>query len=238
LKENAKIAAKRKHPTEKVIPFDAHVSLPPNTFLNIDCIELMKGCPDNFYELAIVDPPYGINISKVLHKSGQSCARKGFRAWEDKDWDKEPPAKEYFEQLFRVSKNQVIWGGNYFDLPPSRCWLVWDKGQRDFSFADGELAWTSFDKSLRIFDYSRAALLQENKIHPTQKPVALYRWVLRNFAKEGDKILDTHVGSASSLVACIEGGFNYWGTEIDKDYYEKAKKRIEGATRQFELKLE
>jgi len=209
--------------------------IPPNSFINGDCMEFMRTCPPNYFGLAIVDPPYGINISEDLHKRGQSCAKNGYRAWEYKDWDKEPPAKEYFEQLFRVSKNQIIWGGNYFELPPTRCWLVWDKGQRDFSFADGELAWTSFDKSMRIFTYSRAALLQEDKIHPTQKPVALYRWILKKFAKAGDLILDTHVGSASSLIACVELGFDYVGFEIDKDYYTMAKSRLERATRKYEL---
>jgi len=226
-----------KHPknqTDKSVPFDAFVIPPPNSFLNIDCMQLMKKCPDGYFDLAIVDPPYGIGAAKEK-------PHNGWKDWGIKEWDNDSPPEEYFNELFRISKNQIIWGANHFisKMPnDSSCWLIWDKGQRNFSLADAELAWTSFDKAVRIYEYARAKALAEGKIHPTQKPVSLYRWILKRYAKAGDKILDTHVGSGSSLIACIEGGFNYWGTEIDKDYYEAAKKRIARAFRQYDLNLE
>lgn len=211
--------------------FDAFVIPPPNSFLNIDCMELMKKCPDGYFDLAIVDPPYGIGAAKEK-------PHNGWKDWGTKEWDNDSPPEEYFNELFRVSKNQIIWGANHFisKMPnDSSCWLIWDKGQRNFSLADAELAWTSFDKAVRIYEYARGKALAEGKIHPTQKPVSLYRWILKRYAKAGDLILDTHVGSGSSLIACIEGGFHYYGTEIDKDYYEAAKKRIATAFRQFDL---
>jgi site-specific DNA-methyltransferase (adenine-specific) len=231
LKENINIAANQKHLTEKVIPFDALVSLPPNTFLNVDCMQLMKEMPDGFIDLAIVDPPYGINVNQMNMGSRQTVRPT------DKIWDASPPTADYFAELFRVSKNQIIWGGNYFDLPPTRCFITWDKGEMMYgrSFAECELAWTSFDKSARMFKINPTQL---DRIHPTQKPIKLYEKLLMLFAKAGDLILDTHVGSGSSLVACIEGGFNYYGAEIDKDYYDAACKRIARAFRQFELTLE
>lgn len=200
-----------------------------------DCMDLLHNTPSKHYDLAIVDPPYGINISEDLYERGQNCVKNGYRAWEYKDWDKKSPTKEYLKQLFTASKNQIIWGGNYFELPPKRCWLVWDKGQRDFSFADGELAWTSFDKSVRIFNYSRALLLKENKIHPTQKPIALYRWLLKNYAKNGDKILDTHAGSFSSGIACWEMGFDITAIELDVDYFNAAINRFKNYIKQQRL---
>ena len=193
-----------------------------NKLYNMDCMEGMKQFPDKYFELAIVDPPYGINFAK-------KHTGRGWIVRESKDWDKKIPDKAYFEELFRISKNQIIWGGNYFTehLRPSMGWVFWDKGQRNFSLADGELAWTSFDRALRVFDYSRAKLnLTREKFHPTEKPVALYKWLLKNYAKPGDKILDTHVGSASSLIACYDMGFDYIGFEIDKDYYEAAQERM------------
>lgn len=201
----------------------------------MDCMEAMKDIPDNAFDLAIVDPPYGINISEDLYKRGQSCKKNGYREWENKNWDKSIPSKEYFEHLKRVSKNQIIWGGNYFPLPPSRCWLVWDKGQRNFSFADGELAWSSFEKSMRIYEFSRGKLLQQGKIHPTEKPYDLYRWLLKNYAKEGDKILDTHLGSGSIAIACHDMGFDLVGYEIDEDYYKAAMNRLEKHKAQLKL---
>lgn len=208
-------------------------------FYNVDCMELMKQTPDNYYELAIVDPPYGINISLDLHKRGKSCKKNGYREYDLKDWDGSIPTYEYFEELKRVSKNQIIWGGNYFleNLGSSRCFIFWDKGQRDFSFADGELAWTSFDKSIRVFDYSRGKMQSENKdkFHPTQKPVALYNWLLKNYAKEGDKILDTHMGSGSIAIACHYMGFNLTACELDEEYFEQATERIHNMTLQQTL---
>jgi site-specific DNA-methyltransferase (adenine-specific) len=139
-------------------------------------------------------------------------------------WDKNPPNQIYFDELFRVSKQQIIWGGNYYDLSAARCYLIWDKMDYNSDFASSELAWTSFDKVVKTFRHPRNTT--GKRIHPTQKPIALYRWLLENYAKEGDLILDTHVGSASSLIACEALGFDYVGFEIDKDYFEAAKKRI------------
>lgn len=193
-----------------------------NKLYNMDCMEGMKQFPDKYFDLAIVDPPYGINFAKT-HTG------KGWIVRESKEWDNSIPNKEYFEELQRVSKNQIIWGGNYLTehLKPSMGWIFWDKGQRDFSLADGELAWTSFNKALRVFDFSRAKLSQTRAgFHPTEKPVALYKWLLTNYAKPGDKILDTHVGSASSLIACYDMGFDYIGFEIDEEYCNLAQKRI------------
>ncbi len=194
-----------------------------NQLYLMDCMEGMKQFPDKYFELAIVDPPYGIG-------AGKEKPHNGWKDYGIKQWDNASPNKEYFDELFRVSQNQVIWGANHFisKIPYDfSCFLIWDKGQRDFSLADGEMAWTSFKKAARFFDYSRGQALQEGKIHPTQKPVALYKWLLMNYAKQGDKILDTHVGSASSLLACYDMGFDYIGFEIDEDYYKAAQKRIE-----------
>ena len=149
-------------------------------------------------------------------------------------WDVAPP-QEYFDELFRVSKNQIIWGGNYFQLPPNRCFLIWRKTNvpHNFSMAMAEYGWTSFWGNAKVFDYS--AIGQEGRFHPTQKPIALYKWILRNYAKPGDIILDTHVGSASSLIACEELGFDYVGFEIDKEYYQKARARIDEFNQQMRM---
>ena len=190
--------------------------------INADCLPAMKAMPDKAYELAIVDPPYGLNITKIWGK-----AEYGYFEWEKKSWDVQAPDSEYFKELFRVSKNQIIWGGNYFPLLPTQCWLIWDKGQRDFTLADGEMAWTSFKNSMRIFNYSRATANKQIRIHPTQKPVALYQWLLKNYAKPGDKILDTHGGSMSIAIACHDLGFDLTLYEIDKDYFSDGKARVE-----------
>jgi len=198
---------------------------------NEDCMIGMARFPDNYFQLSIVDPPYGINFAKT-HTG------KGWIVRKSKDWDKLPPSKEYFNELQRISKNQIIWGGNYFTeyLRPTMGWIFWDKGQRDFSLADGELSWTSFDKALRVFDYSRAKLNQKREgLHPTEKPVALYKWLLKNYAKEGDKIIDTHLGSQSSRIACWDGGFDFWGWEIDEDYFRDGNKRFEAFKMQQKL---
>ena len=192
-------------------------------------MELMARYEDNYFDLAIVDPPYGDNCNL---KGGSS--HSGKNGWSGKlaktdKWNIEPN-KEYFKELFRVSKNQIIWGANHFisKMPySSSCWLIWDKGQRNFSLADGEMAWTSFKKAMRIFTYARAKALQEGKIHPTQKPVKLYEWLLQNYAKEGYKILDTHLGSGSIAIACHNLGFELTACEIDIEYYDAAMKRIE-----------
>ena len=202
-----------------------------NRLYNMDCMEGMKQFPDKYFDLAIVDPPYGIG-------AGKEKPHNGWKDYGVKQWDNESPNQEYFNNLFRVSKNQVVWGANHFisKMPIDfSCFIIWDKGQRNFSLADGEMAWTSFKGAARFFNYSRAKALQEGKIHPTQKPIALYKWLLKNYAKEGDKILDTHVGSASSLIACYDMGFDYIGFEIDKEYYEAACKRI--AEEQAQMRL-
>ncbi len=200
-----------------------------NNLYNMDCMEGMKQFPDKYFELAIVDPPYGIGDKFKGGKTG----KMNFNEIVDKSWDK-TPTKEYFKELFRVSQNQIIWGGNYFNLPTNRCFVVWDKFiSEDFSLAMAEYAWTSFDKLAKIV--RMATPKDGGKIHPTQKPVALYKWLLKNYAKQGDKILDTHVGSASSLIACYQMNFDYIGFEIDKEYFEKAQKRIADEMAQISL---
>jgi site-specific DNA-methyltransferase (adenine-specific) len=192
----------------------------------MDCLEYMRGLPDKAFDLAIVDPPYGIGISS--NPVRQSHAKK--------DWDNQIPSAEYFKELKRVSKNQIIWGGNYFfdHLGSSQCFLVWDKLQpHDFSLAMAEMAWTSFKKVAKIF--KKSVLSDKGKEHPTQKPVALYQWLLENYAKPGQRILDTHLGSGSSAIAAHYFGVDFVGTELDKDYYDAAVKRFEQATAQTTL---
>jgi site-specific DNA-methyltransferase (adenine-specific) len=197
-----------------------------NRLYLMDCMDGMAQFPDKYFELAIVDPPYGIGIN--------SSGRLGHYGGRGKDWDNQPPDKAYFTELFRVSQNQIIWGGNYFAMPETRCFLIWDKRQPPgVSFASCEYAWTSFDQSAKTF-YMRPQG-DPNRIHPTQKPIALYKWLLRNYAKPGDKILDTHVGSASSLIACHQMGFDFVGFEIDPDYYQAATKRLERARAQVSM---
>lgn len=195
---------------------------------NGDCMEGMKEYPDKYFDLAVVDPPYGNNLS------GGRSAKNG---WNNKiDWDKcnkgwnlNIPTAEYFAELQRVSKNQVVWGGNYFAnlLPPSECWFIWDKGQRDFSLADGEMAWTSFDKAMRIHTIHRAIANQVTRIHPTQKPVALYSWIYANYLPQGGKVIDTHLGSGSNRIAADKAGnIDFYAWELDKDYFEAQEKRF------------
>lgn len=187
--------------------------------------------PDNHFDLAIVDPPYGIgeSIKKRENNVTDKWKHPPKKQHNPKGWDLSKPTGLYFKQLFRVSRNQIIWGGNYFGLPPSPCWIVWDKKNGDSDFADCELAWTSFKTAVRKFPWLWNGFQKqqpEHRIHPTQKPVALYRWLLENYAKPGDLILDTHVGSASSLIACESLGFEYVGFEIDPDYYAAATNRM------------
>jgi site-specific DNA-methyltransferase (adenine-specific) len=196
-------------------------------------MELMSKYPDNHFELAIVDPPYGINASKMTMGSGKNKKYK-----KGKNWDDIPPEENYFIELKRVSKNQIIWGGNYFNLPITKSWVLWDKGiYWDCSFADGEMAWTSFDIVLRIAKIRYKGFLgsDNERIHPTQKPIALYKWLLKNYAKAGDKILDTHLGSASIAIACYDLGFDLVGCELDTDYFEASKKRIQNHISQTQL---
>ena len=201
-----------------------------NIVYNKDCIEGMKEYPDNHFDLAIVDPPYGININESIGRyKGQkhSGAKKV-------TWDNEIPSELYFNELFRVSKNQIIWGGNYFNLKGCKCFLIWDKLFSDeLSFSMYEMAWTSFNTTAKGFKYNPAS--DRPKSHPTQKPVALYDWLLKNYAKEGDKILDTHVGSGSSRIAAHKGKFDFTGYEIDADYWLAQEKRYKDFASQLTL---
>ena len=230
--------------------------MPPG-FYNGDCMEEMKKFPDKFFDLAIVDPPYGDGNSCIgggtLRRTVQPIQDGGTDSgvwynllevsdgvvrtggtWAEKygkkiiAWDV-APGKEYFDELFRVSRDQIIWGGNYFDLPPTRCFLVWRKLSisEDFSMAMAEYAWTSFKGNAKVFEAAPQGTAKEQRFHPTAKPVKLYQWILDRYAKSGMKILDTHVGSASSLIACERARLEYWGFEIDPVYYEKAKERLD-----------
>ena len=216
---------------------------------NQDCMIAMKEFPDKYFELAIVDPPYGINFdgnTTVKGKGGKANTFSNKQHHHKKGWDTQRPSKEYFEELGRVSKNQIVWGGNYFAdlLTPKKGWIFWDKkitNANNTNFSDGELAWTSFDCILRRFTYDWIGFgylnnpQGEKKMHPTQKPVALYRWLLTNYAKQGDKILDTHLGSGSSRIAAHQLGFDFTGYEIDKDYFEASEKRFKLVTSQQQI---
>lgn len=189
----------------------------------------MAGMKDRQFSLAICDPPYGLNIAKEKPRIS------GRWNYPPRKWDENIPTTDYFNELFRVSINQIIWGGNYFPLPPARCMIVWDKQQPVETFADCEIAWSSFDKVARIFRMSFAA--NKNKIHITQKPVRLYEWLLTNYAKPGDKILDTHGGSGSICIACDILGFDLDWYELDPDYFKAAKERLERHQKQGVLEL-
>lgn len=225
-----------------------------NIVYNQDCLEAMKQMPDNAFDLAIVDPPYGGggdadaentfnggligrsggNFEKYFgndkrgHMGGGMAKRYGYGHWDI------APGKEYFEELFRVSKNQVIWGGNYFELPPTRCFLIWKKLtiSESFSMAMCEYAWTSFNKNAKLFEY-RPQGDPGDRFHPTQKPIALYKWVIGLYAKDGDKILDTHLGSGSSRIAAYDLGYDFVGYEINKEYYDKQEERFQKHTSQI-----
>ena len=193
---------------------------------NVDCLPFMKQCEDKQFDLAIVDPPYGIGISSNPVRQQH----------EKKSWDNAIPSKEYFAELKRVSKHQIVWGGNYFlqYLDNTQCFLIWDKKQPfDFSLAMCEMAWTSFSKPAKIF--TQSVLKERNKIHPTQKPIELYKWLLTHYAEKGQKILDTHLGGGSIAIACDELGFDLTACEIDKDYFEKANKRLNPYRKQQSL---
>jgi len=199
---------------------------------NADCMELMKTYPDNHFELAIVDPPYGINVNSSMGRRKGDTKSKFKKA----SWDSCPPEKEYFIELERVSKNQIIWGANHFmDLISKRssCWIVWDKlFSEEVSFASCELAFTSFDSVVKRFSYSSA---RPDGIHPTQKPIKLYEWLLKNYAKEGDKILDTHCGSGSIAIACHYMGFDLTASELDADYCKASVERYKKETAQISM---
>lgn len=192
-----------------------------------DCMEYMATLKDNSFDLAVVDPPYGININKsgrLGHYGGQ------------KDWDNKTPNQKYFDELIRVSKNQIIWGGNYFinHLAPTSCFLIWDKKQpQDLSFAQCEMAWTSYTSSAKIFVFRPHQI--KNRIHPTQKPIQLYQWIFDKYTKQGWTILDTHLGSGSSAIAAHDSGLDFVGIELDGDYFQAATKRLESHQRQLSI---
>lgn len=216
--------------------------MPISEVYNEDCMMGMARYPDKFFDLAIVDPPYGIGMGKRKGRvsKGQFKERYETEKYKTSDWDSDAPSSEYFEELFRVSKNQVVWGANHFteDLPPSRGWIFWDKMPIVPNYSDGELAWTSFDKVLK-----RKVIHWNGKIrtgiepsyvciHPTQKPIKLYEWILHNYAEKGNKILDTHMGSQSSRIAAYKMGFDYYGWEIDPEYFDAGNKRFKEQTAQ------
>lgn len=249
------------------------------TLYNGDCMDYLRTLPDNAFELAIVDPPYGDGNFQNPPSSSNESQWSRFGTWfykykrakptsrshgkicetQEEDsaninnypppdnvnnqdikkgiWWDIAPSEEYFKELFRVSKNQVIWGGNYFNLPPTRCFLIWHKLSisEKFSMAMVEYAWTSFYANAKMFEHTPQGTKNDPRFHPTQKPIALYAWILNNYAKEGDKILDTHLGSGSSAIAAHNLGFEFVGIEIDKEYYDSAKKRLIEHQRQLTL---
>jgi len=202
---------------------------------NMDCLICMKNYPDKYFDLAIVDPPYGIG-----EDGGKISRHYSQKKYQKKNWDNASPDVDYFNELLRISKNQIVWGANHFisKIPyDSPCWIYWDK-DRYGDFADGELAWSSFETAVRHYKFTWDGFrkeIHEDRFHPTQKPVSLYKWLLKNYAKEGDKILDTHLGSGSSRIAAYEMGFDFTGYEIDKDYFEAQEKRFQQRTSQFIL---
>ena len=204
------------------------------TITNEDNMALMARYPDKYFDLAIVDPPYGININNNMGR------RKGDKHSGHKKvkWDNFIPSKEYFTELFRVSKNQIIWGGNYFPLPLTGSWLFWDRLMpEEMSFSMGELAWMTFGNTLRKITLKHHGFINGDnlKIHPTQKPVVLYKWLLDKYAKQGDKIFDTHLGSGSIAIACHDYGFDLTACELDKEYFDAAMKRINNHMAQTKL---
>lgn len=238
--------------------------------LNCDCMEYMKTLPDNAFDLAVVDPPYGggftegggcqgwfkkyheapaaererenetveslwTTIRQVQTRRGEWHGKRKYHGEGKKiiSWDV-APGQEYFEELFRISRNQIIWGGNYFPLPPTRCFLIWRKLtiSESFTMAMAEYAWTSFNSNAKVFEYAPQDI---TRFHPTQKPVALYRWIFKNYSKPGDRIIDTHLGSGSSRIAAYDAGLDFVGCEIDKEYFDKQEERFAAHTAQQSL---
>lgn len=193
----------------------------PDNFICGDCMDYLPEYPDKYFDLAVVDPPYGIGINNNIGRRAGDNPSNYPKAY----WDNSPPDEGYFSQLLRISMHAIIWGGNYFNLPPTKCFIVWQKPQvsENVSFAMCEYAWTNFDETAKVW---RGMSNEKDRIHATQKPVALYDWILSRYAKPGQKILDTHVGSASSLIACHKNGMHYVGFEKDPYYYELASKRL------------
>lgn len=222
-------------------------------FYNIDCMEGMKKIPDKYFDLAIVDPPY-FSGPERREFYGREISSIGVKRTYNKSTCWKVPSCEYFNELFRVSKNQIVWGCNYFNFPFGSGRVVWDKCNGNSSFSDAEIAYCSMHDSVRLYRYMWNGMMQgksiyegdiqqgnkalnEKRIHPTQKPIALYKWLLMKYANQGDKILDTHVGSASSLIACEDMGYEYLGFEIDKYYYDAARKRLEGFKAQIKMPI-
>lgn len=218
--------------------------MPISEVYNMDCMDFMREKPDKFFDLAIVDPPYGIGFGEFNRTNKDSNGNR-YKAdkYKNTNWDDCVPSDDYFYELIRISKNQIIWGGNYFPiLWKNGCkgFIFWHKGNPVKNFSDGELAWTSFNYVAKMFDYRYYGNLEgntsaSNKVHPTQKPIDLYKWLLTNYAKPGDKILDTHLGSGSSRIAAYNMGFDFWGTELDHDYFAAMEKRFKEQTAQKSL---
>ena len=213
--------------------------------LHCDCMEYMATVPDKYFDLAIVDPPYGIGFDGESEGMANNSSKKWKNAkgngYKRKEWDSATPEKEYFDELKRISKEQIIWGGNYFDLPQSTGWVFWDKGVADgMTLSAGELAWTSFKKNVKKVSLLWAGFRRcedVKRIHPTQKPVALYEWLLTNYAKKGQRVFDSHLGSGSSAIAAHYFGVDFVGCELDKDYFDAAKARFDMATRQLAMSI-
>jgi site-specific DNA-methyltransferase (adenine-specific) len=202
---------------------------PSKTFL-MDCMEGMSQFPDKYFDLAVVDPPYGININESIgrYKGQKHSSHKKVL------WDNETPNTTYWQELFRVSKNQIVWGGNYFELPATKCFLIWDKLFSDqLTFSMYEYAWTSFNTTSKGIKFNPAS--DRPKQHPTQKPIKLYDWIFKNYADPGMKILDTHLGSQSSRIAAFKAGLDFTGFELDPDYFEKGEKRFDDFVSQLTL---
>ena len=199
---------------------------------NMDCVEAMKSYPDNYFDLAIVDPPYGLGKRTTDGGTKRNTQTKFMQDIRRTNWDDNVPTDDYWKELFRVSKNQIVWGGNYFGLPAHRCFIVWDKMTYVPTMSQVEQAWTSFDSPARL---KKINSNNPKRLHPTQKPVALYRWLLQNYAKPNDKILDTHLGSGSSRIAADMEGYNFTGYELDKDYFDASVKRFNEYKQQIKL---
>lgn len=226
----------------------------------IDCMDFMANVPDKYYNLAIVDPPYGINAANMQMGTNKSRSGDGYpgvsTATKIKgrlnsgggklknrllnksaiDWDNEIPPDEYFQELFRISQNQIIWGGNYFNLPPCRCFIVWNKNQPWENFSQAEFAWTSFDNPAKVFTFSnRGGANSEKKIHPTQKPVELYDYCFSKFSKQGDLVFDSHLGSGSSRISAWKNKLNFDACEINAFYFQEQEERFNKFTSQLTL---
>lgn len=218
---------------------------PKINLYNMDCMEYMANCKDKQFDLAIVDPPYGIgeDVDKIRNYNSKSCKdwqKRKPKEYLKKEWDKKRPNKDYFQELIRISNKQIIWGANYMSdlLPVSGGWIVWDKQVVMPTFSDGELAWTNCNNSVKFARFLWAGYRKceiTNRFHPTQKPVSLYSWILQHYAKKGDSIFDSHLGSGSIALACHDLGFDLEACELDKDYFEAAKNRLEQHQKQLLL---